>query len=506
MLKSNYNFLYVLMSLYSYVILGDVQVKHLNINKMLAVILSFVVVFTAVNFSYAQDESTTDPTAESTTEVEVAPDDLVITKEEAQKTLEEQRKELETKLKENEEKLKKFDKEAKTTEEYIDALDEKIGYLNEELTLLDSEISDAQKKVDTLEKQIKPLKEEIKEIQKLYDEAKNDFDRLNNEFKDTYDAYCLRLRAMYISGSDSILAALLTSSDISQFFSRYEMVKAVSKSDSELLQEVKSQMDKILTQQDGMNARRVELFKSKKTLDDKQNQYQSQKKSIESKQREAANKKVILAQDRAESDRLLAEYTAKTQMYTEYSNEDQELVESLDKEIDDLLKGLKDPAEVTTATAKEHNDKGTTKTDDKNALYSRSNAVLNLTYPAPGHYAVSSPFGKKRGNRYHKGIDFPYPMGTKVVASQKGIVITAKRLNYGYGYYVMIYHGTDAKGRKIVTLYGHNSSILVSVGQTVKKGQQIAKGGSTGNSTGPHCHFELIIDGTKVNAKNYLSK
>lgn len=485
--------------------LGDVQMKHSNINKLFAVILSVVLVFTAVNFAYAQDESTTSAT-EPTTEAEVVPDDPSITKEEAQKTLEEQRKELETKLKENEEKLKKFDKEAKTTEEYIDALDEKIGYLNEELNLLDSEIIEARKNADNLEKQIKPLKEEIKEIQKLYDEAKSEFDRLSNEFTATYEAYCLRLRAMYISGSDSILVALLTSNDISQFFSRYEMIKAVSKSDSELLQQVNSQMDEILTQQDGMNNRRAELFKTKKILDEKQNQYKSQKASVESKQREAANKKVILAQDRAESDRLLAEYTAKTQMYTEYNNEDQELVDSLDKEIDDLIKGLKDPDEVTTAVAKKHKDKGTTKANEKNALYSRSNAVLNLTYPAPGHYAVSSPFGKKRGNRYHKGIDFPYPMGTKVVAAQKGIVIKVKRVNYGYGYYVMIYHGTDAKGRKIVTLYGHNSSILVSVGQTVKKGQQIAKGGSTGNSTGPHCHFELIIDGTKVNAKNYLSK
>ncbi|MBR6392557.1 MAG: M23 family metallopeptidase, partial [Eubacterium sp.] len=104
----------------------------------------------------------------------------------------------------------------------------------------------------------------------------------------------------------------------------------------------------------------------------------------------------------------------------------------------------------------------------------------------------------------HTGTDFPCPVGSKVVAAQKGIVITVKRLNYSYGYYVMVYHGTDAKGRKIVTLYAHNSSILVSVGQSVKKGQQIAKSGSTGNSTGPHCHFEVIIDGAKVNPKNYL--
>ena len=70
----------------------------------------------------------------------------------------------------------------------------------------------------------------------------------------------------------------------------------------------------------------------------------------------------------------------------------------------------------------------------------------------------------------------------------------------------MIYHGTDANGEHVFTLYGHNSSILVSPGDTVSKGQQIAKSGSTGNSTGPHCHFEIRMGGTRVNPKNYLSK
>ena len=70
----------------------------------------------------------------------------------------------------------------------------------------------------------------------------------------------------------------------------------------------------------------------------------------------------------------------------------------------------------------------------------------------------------------------------------------------------MIYHGTDAQGRSVVTLYAHNSSILVSVGQSVSRGEVIAKSGSTGNSTGPHSHFEIRFDGTRVNPTNYLSR
>ena len=90
-------------------------------------------------------------------------------------------------------------------------------------------------------------------------------------------------------------------------------------------------------------------------------------------------------------------------------------------------------------------------------------------------------------------------------AALSGVVITVKRLDYSYGYYVMIYHGTDAQGRSVVTLYAHNSRILVSPGQTVKKGEAIAKSGSTGNSTGPHSHFEVRLNGSRVNPKNYLS-
>lgn len=470
------------------------------IKKISAVILSMVFVLsTATVSAYADETTTAEP--ESTT---AAP---TKTAEEAQKTLEEQRSDLEAKLKESTAKLSAFEEDAKITEDYIDALDEKIGYLNEELTLLDAEVADAQKNVDELEKQIKPLKEQLDILQEEYDESVEEFNKLNDDFTDTYNAYCLRLRAMYISGSTSVIAALLTSKDISQFLSRYEMIKAVSRSDTELLKEVNAKMEKIVTQQNGLNEQKDMLTKTKSELDSKQAEYTENQKTIEAKQQEIADKKVTLSEDRAESDALLAQLTAQTQMYTEFRNEDEELIAAVDAEIDDLLSGLKSPDEVTTAVSSGKTSGTTAAASSTNGtLFSKSNAALSLTYPAPGYYAISAPFGHYSNGKPHSGMDFPCPTGSKIVAAQKGIVIKVKRLTYSYGYYVMIYHGTDAKGRKVVTLYAHNSSILVSVGQTVSKGQQIAKSGSTGNSTGPHCHFELILDGTKVNPKNYLSK
>lgn len=474
--------------------------------KSLAILISAAMLFTGGINALADESTTVATTASSSTNQESTTAETVT--QSPEEALKQQKSDLETKLKESKEKLAKYEESQKATEEYINSLDEKIGYMNQDLSVLDSQISTAKSKIKTLKKETKALKKSIKAVQKQYDKANDEIEKLNKEFKKTYDAYCLRMRAMYISGSDSILVALFTSKDISQFLSRYEMIRAVSKSDAKLLKEAKQKTKEINAKSKEIAKQKATLEKSKSVLDEKTAVIKSERDGIESKQSEIAQKKITLAQDRAESDALLAEYAQKTQMYSEYKYEDEELLKQVDDEINSVLSGLKNPEEATTATKSEKDEKSTTtKADsDSSSLYYNSAAVLNLTYPAPGHYSISCGFGHYSSGKAHTGTDYPYPTGSKVVAAQKGIVIKTRELNYSYGKYVMIYHGTDNLGRKIVTLYAHNSQLLVSTGQTVKKGQQIARGGSTGNSTGPHCHFELIIDGNKVNSGPYLSK
>ncbi|MCR5237245.1 MAG: M23 family metallopeptidase [Lachnospiraceae bacterium] len=117
---------------------------------------------------------------------------------------------------------------------------------------------------------------------------------------------------------------------------------------------------------------------------------------------------------------------------------------------------------------------------------------------------VSSPFGRrkapKRGaSTYHKGIDWATPVGTKVVASSGGVVERAG-WGSGYGYVVYINH---SDGRQ--TRYGHLSKVLVKPGEHVSQGQKIALSGNTGRSTGPHIHFELLINGAAVDPMKYLN-
>ena len=117
---------------------------------------------------------------------------------------------------------------------------------------------------------------------------------------------------------------------------------------------------------------------------------------------------------------------------------------------------------------------------------------------SPLHGPVTSEYGYRWG-ALHPGIDIAPPYGTPIAAAKSGVVIQAGPY-YGYGNFVMIDHGGG-----MVTGYGHQSRIAVTQGQTVRQGQIIGYVGSTGDSTGPHLHFEVRINGATQNPRSYMS-
>lgn len=136
--------------------------------------------------------------------------------------------------------------------------------------------------------------------------------------------------------------------------------------------------------------------------------------------------------------------------------------------------------------------------------------VNNLQYtsgiwPLESYTTISSPFGERihpiTGElKFHKGIDIPAPQDTAILAADDGIVIYSDTQN-GYGNVVKIKH-FDGKE----TIYAHNNSNIVSVGDIVKQGETIAKVGTTGNSTGNHVHFEILVDGEVIDPLNVVTK
>lgn len=476
--------------------------------KLLSIIMAAVMLCTSVGsfIAYADDETTTQATAPADAETTTNPVDDEKAKEKAEKLLKDQKQQLEKSVKEAEKKLAELESDSKVTAEYIDTLDQKIGYINEQLTMLEAENQSIQKEIDALKPEIEENEKALDKLSKEVEDAQKELKKLEDKFQSVYEAYCIRLRVMYISGDYNILTALITCNDISSFLTRYEMIKSVSKSDTQLLKEVNDKTKEIVTKKDGLDERLRNYTNIKNKYDEQKANLEAKQKKIESNSETIAKSKASLATDRAESDRLLAELTSQNQQYTEFRNEDKELIEAVEKEVQSLISGLKTADEVTTAKRSDSASSSNTGQEAKGDVFYKNNAVLNMLYPVPNHYGISAGFPNYSSGGYHGGIDFPCSTGSKVVAAQDGIVISVKRLNYSYGYYVMIYHGTDAKGRTVVTLYAHNSSILVSNGESVKRGQTIAKSGSTGNSTGPHCHFEVRFDGTQVNPQYYLSK
>lgn len=129
------------------------------------------------------------------------------------------------------------------------------------------------------------------------------------------------------------------------------------------------------------------------------------------------------------------------------------------------------------------------------------NGIYLACIPVTGG-SITSRFGVNESvrNHTHKGIDIAAPYGTAIVAAASGTVKSAS-YSGGYGNLVIIDHGNGVE-----TYYGHCSKTNVSAGQKVEAGDLIANVGSTGNSTGNHCHFEVRINGTQVNPQNYLYK
>lgn len=121
---------------------------------------------------------------------------------------------------------------------------------------------------------------------------------------------------------------------------------------------------------------------------------------------------------------------------------------------------------------------------------------VNVSYNASGFGWRIDPFSGR--SAFHEGIDFAAPVGTPIVAAAGGVVIAAE-YHHQFGNMLEIDHGND-----IVTRYAHASRLLVKVGDIVRRGQHVADIGSTGRSTGPHLHFEVLVKGVQQNPHKFL--
>lgn len=434
---------------------------------------------------------------------------------------------LEQKLKEVNAKLTSLGEQSGETEEYINTLDQKISYLQKELSLSKNTIDNSKKKITSLENEYKSNEAEIKTLEQDIVDLTSKIDTLQEEFDLSYSDYAQRARAMYISGNTSTLAMLLTSTDISTLFTRLEMIKRVSRQDRELLETLQNEGTELLNTKTSLEDKKVTLSENQKNLVSTKENLNQTIKTLEVQQVSYNEKEQSYKAEKAEADRLLLQLHEDTKTYSEYRNQDLEMLNAINAEIEQAAQEWEKRQESQTTTTtttpqpatNENGNTPTAKPSTTAAPKPTSSNKLSLTYPVPSQTRITCPW---MGYTNHTGADFACDSGSKVVAAEDGEVIVSTDIKCNgcsnsyhgggycsYGRYIVIAHDKrDASGNCVYTLYAHNSQRLVSEHQRVKKGQQIAVSGSTGNSSGPHCHFEVRTPGAKysdcVNPALYL--
>ncbi|MBR6392340.1 MAG: peptidoglycan DD-metalloendopeptidase family protein [Eubacterium sp.] len=416
-------------------------------------------------------------------------------------------------LDEIESKLDELGSQSRETEEYLETLERKIKYLTEQYELAKSEVKTLESKAVELENSISSNEKELEKIKVDVVKLQDEIDVLSEEFNESYELYCQRIRAMYVSGSfDSVLVFLIEGGGIQDFLTRLEMVRAVSKRDGELMENVRAQTTEIVEIKQKLDDKNKSLGEKQKKLKKDKEYLKVHKAELLEKQDSMLEQQAVIEDEQLKANSLLKELNEKTQEYGEYRDITQEELDEIDADIEEAARKYREQhttTTTTTTTTTEKNSGGKTSTTTTTTTTAApSGDYISLTYPCPTYTTITCGFGDYEG---HTGCDFSTRgnENQRIVASESGTVILVRLLERSYGHYLVIMlDKTTPSGKLVYTLYAHNNDIIVSEGQHVEKGQQIARSGNTGNSTGPHCHFEVRVGGSSqscaVNPAYYL--
>ncbi len=344
--------------------------------------------------------------------------------------------------------LKEAEQKTKEAKQDVNAAEERKKAALAQYNAIDKQINDTEAEIGIIENQIEQTKEDIVLKEEELVQAEK-------ELEEYQALFLVRARAMYENSTIEYLDILFGANDFSDFLSKIEMISQLMKYDQDILDKLENTKKKISDAKIELENILVRQEENAKTL-------QQRKESLD----------VTLAQK-------------------------QKLVDELTKDVE-KYKAIYEAAEAAEEAMIRENQR---------ALSYAANPVKytggKFAWPVPGSQRITSSYGWRihpvyKTRKFHSGIDVGAGYGLDIVAAADGTV-TLATTNGGYGKCVIINHGSG-----ISTLYGHCSSMLVSVGAKVTKGQVIAKVGSTGVSTGPHLHFEVRVNGSTTDPLGYM--
>lgn len=340
-----------------------------------------------------------------------------------------------------------------------------IGSVSEQLRQIEVQLRQATAELGTIKEQRVAVENDITLNERQLAEAQK---RLEGRESVFYK----RVRDIYINGRLSYLDVVIGSKDFSDFANRLEVLKRIIDSDITLINEIKKERADIEAHKQKLEADRAKLVELEKSALAKQAEIEQKK----------AERNVVL--QKAQNDRATA----------------MQAIEELNASSAQVSAMLKE-RQAARAAAAAAAAAAAQSSGGQGASDNWVQGTGQLGWPVSGE--ITSPYGYRvhpiwGTTIYHSGIDIGVDEGTPVHAADGGVVVWSGWMG-GYGYAVVIDHGNG-----LSTLYGHNSELAVDEGQSVAKGQVISYAGSTGNSTGPHVHFEVRVNGDPVDPMGYL--
>lgn len=406
--------------------------------------------------------------------------------------------ELNEELKKVDEQLEILKAQGEDTEEYLRVLNQRLDNLKKQYTIVKNEVTKTNNSIAELEKSIEENKQSIEKIHTRLDELEVQSEELDKQFKLTYTEYCKRIRALYVSGDiSSSLGFLLNSDGLSQLLTRLEMVSAVSRRDATLINIVRQQTTQLSQTRNELKQNEELLVKTQGVLESDSANLKIQQTNLAEQKRDMEKRQAEIEAQQLEANKTLDKVYDNTEMYEKQHD-------VLMQEIDDAIAAAdnKYKPETTTTTTTTTITPGKPTTTTTTQPTTSPSGKLSMIYPCPAYTTITCAFGAYYG---HSGCDFATggKVNQRIVAAESGTVIISTDLKNddgtyrSYGRYIVIRHDkTNSSGKTVYTLYAHNNSRVVSEGEYVQKGQLIAYSGSTGNSTGPHLHFEVRVGGT----------
>ena len=352
---------------------------------------------------------------------------------------------------------------------HIGAAQQNEGVLTSQLSEVTRELRASQSAVDEAESTLAGLEVELGNQRARLDVLSSGLkvqterlQRLRSEYARPLTVLETRLQGIYKSESPDMLSFLVSATSFGELVDNYRMLSRIGRQDQLVALDVRAAKSRAAAAHRATTVTRQETLRTVRRIADRTDEARVARDHLIAGRNSLAAARKLKASSLADVRETRASYLAE--------------VTALQAQSEALAQAIRAAQDGSTSDGSGVSSSG-------------------LIWPVQG--AVTSGFGMRWG-RMHDGIDIAVPTGTPVHAAAAGIVIYASWMT-GYGNLVVIDHGNG-----LATAYAHNSSLVVTVGQHVEQGRTISLSGSTGNSTGPHVHFEVRVNGVPVDPLRYL--